>query len=148
MTESKALGPRLFTVEEAQSLIPFIRGRLGRFRELADTFDVVQQDLSVLRMVSSSGGSDDNPDLLELTRKEQLESSLVAEMRGVQDDLLEVGCVPKSLREGLIDFFALKGDRLVFLCWREGEDDISTWHTLDGGFSGRRPLESLTQDDI
>jgi hypothetical protein len=40
-----------------------------------------------------------------------------------------------------VDFYSLRGDRLVFLCWRSGEQDVTFWHSLDGGFTARRPLE-------
>ena len=29
---------------------------------------------------------------------------------------------------------------LVLLCWRLGEEAVTSWHTLDGGFAGRKPL--------
>jgi hypothetical protein len=28
----------------------------------------------------------------------------------------------------------------VFLCWERAEDDITHWHAIDEGFSGRQPL--------
>ena len=46
----------------------------------------------------------------------------------------------KDLDRGLIDFPSLRGDREVFLCWEEGEEDIEFWHELDSGFAGREKL--------
>ena len=51
------------------------------------------------------------------------------------------GCVLKDLDRGLLDFYALSGDRLIFLCWQLGESEIAHWHTLEGGFAGRQPLD-------
>ena len=31
-------------------------------------------------------------------------------------------------------------DRLVWLCWRYGEQSIDHYHELDAGFAGRKPL--------
>ena len=28
----------------------------------------------------------------------------------------------------------------VFLCWKEGEEDIEYWHSLSAGYKGRRPI--------
>ena len=50
------------------------------------------------------------------------------------------GCVIKDLGQGLVDFYALNGDRLIFLCWKLGEPEVSHWHALDGGFATRRPV--------
>ena len=147
MTQEKTLGPRLFTLEEAAGLLPVIRDRLGRFQDIYAQYDSCRKDLSVLRLVSSSGGDPENPDTRRLLDLEQHENDLLARMRVLQNEVLATGCVPKSFREGLIDFFALKDGHLVFLCWKQGEDTIEAWHTLEGGFSGRMPIALFEKDE-
>ena len=46
----------------------------------------------------------------------------------------------KDLERGLVDFPAIQAGREVFLCWELAEDDITHWHDLDTGFSGREKL--------
>jgi len=58
----------------------------------------------------------------------------------------EHGVLVKDLEQGLIDFYALSGDRLIFLCWQLGEAEIAHWHTLEGGFAGRQPLHRIEPD--
>ncbi len=146
MIEEKTLGPRLFTLPEAQSLLPLIRDRLGRIQDLYTRFDACRKDLSILRLVSSSGGGPDNPDTRRLADLQKQEGDLLEQMRRLQTEIINTGCVPKSFREGLIDFFALKDGHLVFLCWKQGEDAIEAWHTLEGGFSGRMPIALFEED--
>ncbi len=58
--------------------------------------------------------------------------------------LQEDGILIKGMEEGLIDFPAIRQNgEEVFLCWRNDEDDIYFWHSLEGGFRGRRPLEEF-----
>src|SRR5258707_1330431 len=38
------------------------------------------------------------------------------------------------------DFRAIRSGRQVFLCWQTGELEITHWHELDAGFSGRRGI--------
>ncbi|HUK64136.1 MAG TPA: DUF2203 family protein, partial [Dongiaceae bacterium] len=57
------------------------------------------------------------------------------------DAVDERGAVVKDLDLGLIDFYSLAGDRLVFLCWKLGEAEVAHWHPLDGGYASRRPLD-------
>ena len=45
-----------------------------------------------------------------------------------------------DLDEGLVDFPALHRGETVLLCWQLGEDEIRYWHSVEGGFAGRRPL--------
>ncbi len=138
------LGPKLFRLEEAEALLPLLRRRLARFQDLFARYEACQRDLSVLRLASSSGGDGANPDVQALMAKEGLEKSLLEDMRRIQLEVLQSGCVPKSFQEGLVDFFALKDDRLVFLCWKQGDERIKAWHTLEGGFAGRMPIALFT----
>jgi hypothetical protein len=143
MARPKTLGPKLFTLQEAEALLPLVNDRLARGQELLNRFEAVRKDLAVLRLVGASGGDSKNPDRTALSRKESEEAALVSEIRRVETDLLECGCVPKSVGEGLVDFFALKEGRLVFLCWKQGEEHIEAWHTVEGGFAGRMPIASF-----
>jgi hypothetical protein len=145
--KQRTLGPRLFTVDEAEAQLPFVKERLAAFREHYARYEAVRSDLSVLRLVACSGGDTKNPDRDALGRKEREQAVLLRSLKTVQDDLLDSGCVPKSFQEGLVDFFALKEGRLVFLCWKAGEEGIRAWHTMEGGFANRRPIETFHPRD-
>ena len=54
--------------------------------------------------------------------------------------IVELGVALKDIEQGLIDFPTERDGRIVYLCWRQGEDEIRFWHELDTGFAGRRPL--------
>jgi len=42
---------------------------------------------------------------------------------------------------GLVDFFSLYRDRIVFLYWKLDEGDrIRYWHSIEDGFGGRHPI--------
>jgi len=51
-----------------------------------------------------------------------------------------MGIIIKDLDVGLCDFPHMKDGRVVYLCWKLGEDEVSWWHEIESGFSGRRPL--------
>ena len=51
--------------------------------------------------------------------------------------LQKLGCLVKSVEQGLVDFPHLKEGREVYLCWKHGEDDILFWHEIKAGFGGR-----------
>jgi len=46
----------------------------------------------------------------------------------------------KDLDRGLMDFAAIIGEKEVFLCWEQDEEDIEFWHELDAGYAGRERL--------
>jgi hypothetical protein len=54
----------------------------------------------------------------------------------------EMGAVLKDPRAGLVDFFGRVDGKLVWLCWKYGEDAVTHYHELDEGFAARKPIES------
>ena len=54
--------------------------------------------------------------------------------------IVNLGVALKDIEQGLVDFPAERDGRIVFLCWKQGEDEIRFWHELDTGFAGRKPL--------
>ncbi|MDH5315448.1 MAG: DUF2203 domain-containing protein, partial [Gemmatimonadota bacterium] len=64
-----------------------------------------------------------------------------ARLDGLLEELKAVGCELKDFELGLVDFYALLDDRLVFLCWRLGEPRVEYWHEVDAGIAGRQPVD-------
>ena len=58
----------------------------------------------------------------------------------VMGQVRDMGVIVKDLDTGLCDFPYLREDRVVYLCWRLGEDGIEYWHDREAGFAGREPL--------
>jgi len=52
----------------------------------------------------------------------------------------ETGVVVKDVVSGLVDFPHEYQGRIVYLCWKFGEDDLGWWHEVEDGFAGRQPL--------
>jgi hypothetical protein len=131
----------LFGVEEANRLLADVRPRLDRLRRRKLAFDRMETRHAVLRM-AAQGAAEANPDASELRSFLEKRARLARVIgRGIAE-LGEMGVLVKDLDAGLCDFYALKGDRLVFLCWRADEPEIAHWHGLEDGFSGRHPLKN------
>ena len=47
----------------------------------------------------------------------------------------------KDIESGLVDFPGRRGADEILLCWKLGEKQIRFWHTVDGGFASRRPVD-------
>ncbi len=135
---------RLFTVEEANRLLPEVRvilQELQRRRQRIQKLEAKKavEELSWLR----EDGSVSPRAQQALERFEQTQRK---ELKGFENGLEEMGRLGaqlKDLDEGLVDFFARRGKELVYLCWKDGEERIRFWHDLESGFAGRRPIEEL-----
>ncbi len=135
----------LFTVEEANRCAADVRPLLERLVAAKREFDQIQDKIAVEALVLA-GASPDHPEVAELTRLQTRRGEL-AELisQGVQT-VHRRGVLVKDLDRGLVDFYALSGDRLIFLCWHLGEAEVSHWHTLEGGFASRQPLNHTELD--
>ena len=57
------------------------------------------------------------------------------------DRLEELGVVLKDLDLGLLDFPSVRDGEDVLLCWQVGEEAVTSWHGLEEGFAGRKPID-------
>ena len=131
----------LFTVEEANRLLGTIRPQLERLRAQKREFDRLETRSDILLM-ATAGAAPENPDALELRTIGEKRRRLGETIGRGMSKLHELGVQVKDLDRGLCDFYALSGDRLIFLCWHLGEPEVGHWHSLEDGFSGRRPLKN------
>ncbi len=122
---------KTFTVDEANGLLQQIDELLGEITTLRDQLVKAGGDLeSVLRHASGDGGNKVGGEYLLVLQH------LNAYLSMLQD----LGVELKDLDQGLVDFPSMREGKLVYLCWKRGEDRISFWHDLESGFPGRQPL--------
>ena len=125
----------LFTVEEANTLLPSLVPILTDLREQKAALDEVR--LALARLTPAMRGNGHGAAAIDLElRVRDLATGIAAGVRRITDQGVEV----KDLDHGLIDFPCRRGDRVVYLCWHLGEGPIAWWHELDAGFAGRQPL--------
>jgi len=129
-----------FTLDEAQSLLPVLESLLNRAIEARRAAEEIGEELQQLNhKIFLSGGMFFDVDSLRKRRK-----GYDAQLQTVKDSLAEIdaiGVEVKDIDTGLLDFPCLIDGETVLLCWKMGESRIEFWHTLDGGFAGRQPLD-------
>ena len=119
---------------EARRRLPELRPRVALLMEATQGLKRAH-----LRLQKAGVALANDPDRLErLTRdrraaEERFRLTLAA--------VNELGAYVKDPEVGLIDFYSWRGDEMVFLCWKHGEEDIAAWHPIDEGFSGRRQID-------
>ena len=113
---------------------------LNRAIEARRAAEEIGEELQELNhKIFLSGGMFLDVDSLRKRRK-----AYDAQLQTVKDSLAEIdaiGVQVKDLDTGLLDFPCLIDGETVLLCWKMGESRIEFWHTLDGGFAGRQPLD-------
>jgi hypothetical protein len=128
---------RLFTIAEAEETLPLVRRIL---LDLEVEYPRWRAAVSSYEIVAGAARADwgETPELL--AAREAVTAS-AERINTWLHELEQVGCVFKGFEPPLVDFYALREDRAVFLCWRLGEARITHWHEVDAGFGGRQPIE-------
>lgn len=131
--------PRIFSVREAEATLPLVQRIVAdlltaypRWKALVASYELLTAPLKA--------GDQEPPELLEVRDAVTREAERIS---GFLLELEEIGCVFKGFDAGLVDFYALRDDRLVYLCWQLGEAHISHWHEVDAGFAGRQPVDEI-----
>jgi hypothetical protein len=135
-------GPRIFTVEEANALLPTLELALGDLARLRSELE---------QAIRAVGGADEAVGILQRGEIpapgcEAAAGRLRRAAEGVGGAVERVnalGCVLKDVEIGLVDFYAMRDDEPVFLCWQLGEPAVAHWHPLDTGFDSREPIEGI-----
>ncbi len=136
--------PKIFSPEEANRLLPEIRQLLSQLR--ADRDEVLQMEkkkaVEELCWLEPDGSVSPRAKG-EVERLTNLQKQRAKDFEAKLRRFDTIGVQLKNLDEGLVDFFTARGDALVYLCWKDGENQVRFWHELETGFAGRRPLEEF-----
>ncbi len=134
------LPTRLFSLREANALVDTLREEFQRARTLRDDLMEIQKKLA------EAGRPLEDPDLTVDTeaplavQKLQAKAMLVFDkLKKLLREVAELGVEVKAA-DGLVDFRSKLHGRVVYLCWKYGEERITHYHDLDAGFAGRKPL--------
>ena len=140
------MADRYFDRDEAEELLPLIKGVLTAARQQKETMDGLDHELArAAAKIMMLGGW--IPPHRELTEKRALREQAREKIAEAIQQIHETGCVVKDLDEGLVDFPSVREGREVYLCWKLGEEHIGFWHGLDEGFAGRKPLDDAESEE-
>jgi hypothetical protein len=134
--------PKLFTVDEANALLPELRPQVERIMKHLES---LKEKSEV--MIREERLSPASPELMKSLQQNAAIASLIQEVKCMVEEINAYGCICKGIEEGLIDFPCLLGGEIVFLCWRLGEESVGYWHRIDDGFAGRKPLLDTEEEN-
>ena len=124
---------KLFTVEEANALLPSVRQLLRKLQQSRRRLAGYKEEATQAAEHAGQGGGGMAGGVLYA----RLLTNFAAEMSEIE----AMGVQLKDFDRGLVDFPSLRDGRVVLLCWQLDEgDELEWWHDTDAGFGGRTPL--------
>ncbi len=123
---------RIFTLSEANSLLPQLEELLTEIRHLRKFLVSIEAEIKKASgHAAQDGGSPFGPSYLKTLER------IIKNIEQIN----ELGVLVKDLEKGLCDFAYMMDGRVVYLCWKLGESEIGWWHETNAGFAARQPLE-------
>lgn len=121
-----------FTPGEANEALLIVRPIMVELAEISERIRAHQPELwSVAQAAAGNGG---NPALGRILPDFDRLDHLLRQIKSM-------GIEVKDLMIGVIDFLALYEGRIVYLCWKIGEERVQFWHELESGFAGRKRID-------
>ncbi|MFC4076349.1 DUF2203 domain-containing protein [Salinithrix halophila] len=131
---------KLFTVKEANAMIPGLRDALKQLQKLKRDFEVQYGELQKMRSHISNGPLLKEDPFFEMEARLEF---LNLQARSSMERIRETGVLLKDIEKGLIDFPARRNGRDVLLCWRMEEDEVSHWHHPWEGYHYRKEVDEF-----
>ncbi len=125
---------KVFSLEEANALIPQIESLLANYEAQHHAFQSLEEQLFFEELLDCTTLPED-----EIKTLEENLIKLEVEIRKIQ----KLGCLLRHPEKGWVDFLARRDKEWICYCWRRGEEKILFFHTLRGGFLDRQPLPDV-----
>lgn len=154
--------PRVFSIEEANALVPQLNDMVGGQMQLADEIlqlvchlGAEQQGFGVSAAAPAGGAGfsqaaelavevvDITPhttDSIEVRALKRKLNKIVRRYHQGWQQVQQLGVIIKDPTAGWLDFYGRIDSKLVCFCWRYGEAGVDHYHDLDAGMTDRKPL--------
>tara|TARA_Y100000590_G_scaffold186427_2_gene212422 strand:+ start:2141 stop:2575 length:435 start_codon:yes stop_codon:yes gene_type:complete len=130
---------RLFTVEEANSLLDTISPILNNLSEHSVKQEMLEEQLEeIMEEVRDDYRAALRPGWEEL--QIELEDN-INHINNLSVELGKLGVEVDDPSLGVVNFNSLRGIETVFLSYRLGEKTVNHWHHLDEDFDSRRKMQ-------
>lgn len=122
---------RIFSLGEASGLLPELEAILTGIKLERRLLEKIAPEIKkAFDKASHGGGSPYGPRYMKAIER----------ILGGIEKIQEMGVLVKDLDRGLCDFPYMLDGRVVYLCWKLGEERIEWWHEVNTGYTGRQPL--------
>jgi hypothetical protein len=130
-----------FTIGEVEALIPTMEQIFVHVLQLRAGLHALgsKLDRAGVRVTRDDVELDAGPPAVRQARAvfRGLDEALTDQL----DRIRALGGQVKDVETGLVDFPSTRGDEEILLCWKLGEKRVGFWHSVEGGYGARRPID-------
>ncbi len=131
---------KVFTLGEAQVLVPVLGALVRRAREAAVRANERENEMQELsQRIFLSGGM--HVDVSAAARRRAEREAAVREAKSTLEEIEEIGAKVTDLSEGALEVPSLLEGRPVLLCWTLGDAEIAHWREPEDEADVRRDVD-------
>ena len=134
---------KVFTAEEANQLLPRLIERVTELQ--ARQRDILAKEVEIDTLELLYPGVEEGKPSAEVARETEVYNEWVNRFYSLIDEVHEMGCFLKDIAMGLVDFYSIYQGRVVYFCWKLGEEEVGFWHEVGSGYTYRQPI--LREDE-
>jgi hypothetical protein len=124
--------PRYFTLDQANAVVVLIQPLVKEILQIREA--ILDRQPEVWPVVESAAGNGGSKEASEVALEFQRLDGLIREV-------MATGALMKDINHGVLDFLAKREGKDIYLCWKYGENEITFWHDIEGGYSGRQNID-------
>ncbi|MFH1435282.1 MAG: DUF2203 domain-containing protein [Pseudomonadota bacterium] len=132
---------KVYTVEEANAIVPWLDYQFGRMMMVTSRMEEALQSL-VQHGVEPSPAIVNvrRNDPVRIKRLKQRLKRLITEVFDYYSRVQDAGVIIDDISTGTVSFYTYFGEHPVFLTWQFGEKAVTWWHELYEDPDERKPL--------
>ena len=131
---------KIFTLGEAQTLIPVLGSLVSRARDAAVRANEIESEMQDLsQRIFLSGGL--HVDVTAAARRRAERDKSVQSAKSTIDEIEEIGAAVTDLSEGALELPSELQSRPILLCWSLGEPEIAHWREAEDETDVRRDVD-------
>ncbi|MGE0687571.1 MAG: DUF2203 domain-containing protein [Dehalococcoidia bacterium] len=130
------MSERLFSLQEALATLPAAARALLDIQEWKQELE--ERSVALEQVLNSTDGNGHRAG--DIAEGRAAVQSAAVELDRAFRQMDALGVELKGIDNGLLDFPSMRNGRVVYLCWRQGEETIAYWHDVEAGFAGRQLL--------
>ena len=131
---------RLFTLEEANQLIPELQTHLNRLFQKKEDYARRHDQLFIGELLHEAENTHAALDRDLEAEIQKMEAAIFY----LEQDLIkirEMGCILRNLKRGFVDFLGERNGESIYFCWKFGETSIRFYHPVKTRVQQRLPLD-------
>ncbi len=134
---------KIFSIHDANEILVTLKPLLADLAEKKNSMSKMHDALLTMDLLNGNNNDYESEAGQEYLKHAAALENLIISFESDLARIAEFGCVLRDIEKGIVDFYHVYGNELVFLNWMATDIDVQHWYELDSHYRNRLPLSRL-----